>query len=221
MTVVDDSGKDTGNDTCRMKTMTSSPFHQRNSDLLDALLSSAVSAEDIAAVQAQLGRYPRGMVAVGARCVCGQPLATVTRPLLDGGIPFPTTFYLSAPVVTKAVSRLEASGIMTDLTDQVRTDPETKAAYGRAHLAYLDFRHQLALRLGDREDHIEGVSAGGMPERVKCLHALVAQSLVMGPGANPIGDKALDLVKDEFDPAVCRCPQGRDDARSHEGESWL
>ncbi|EIT88006.1 hypothetical protein A200_05502 [Parascardovia denticolens IPLA 20019] len=201
--------------------MTPSPFHQHNSDLLDALLSSAVSAEDIAAVQAQLGRYPRGMVAVGARCVCGQPLVTVTRPLLDGGIPFPTTFYLSAPVATKAISRLEASGIMTDLTDQVRTDLETKAAYGRAHLAYLDFRRQLALRLGDSEDHIEGVSAGGMPERVKCLHALVAQSLAMGPGVNPIGDKALDMAKDEFDPAVCRCPQGRDDARSHEGESWL
>ena len=53
--------------------------------------------------------------------------------------------------------------------------------------------------------HIEGTSAGGMPVRVKCLHALLAQSLVMGPGVNPIGDLVLERVKDEFDPTVCRC----------------
>lgn len=41
--------------------------------------------------------------------------------------------------------------------------------------------------------------------RVKCLHALIAQSLVMGPGVNPIGDMVLERVKSEFDPTVCRC----------------
>ena len=57
----------------------------------------------------------------------------------------------------------------------------------------------------DSEEHIEGTSAGGMPVRVKCLHALLAQTLVMGEGANPIGDMALSAIKHEFDPAVCRC----------------
>ena len=143
--------------------------------LVDAILAEPATDHDIDVVQRQLGRYPRGMVAVGARCVCGRPLAVITRPVLPGGIPFPTTCYLTGPEAVKA------------------------------HELYLAFRHELATRLDDSEEHIEGTSAGGMPVRVKCLHALLAQSLVMGPGANPIGDMVLERIKDEFDPALCRC----------------
>ena len=35
------------------------------------------------------------------------------------------------------------------------------------------------------------MSAGGMPDRVKCLHALVAHALAAGQGVNPLGDEAL------------------------------
>ena len=38
---------------------------------------------------------------------------------------------------------------------------------------------------------VENVSAGGMPNRVKCLHSLIAHSLSAGPGVNPLGDEAL------------------------------
>ena len=38
---------------------------------------------------------------------------------------------------------------------------------------------------------IEGISAGGMPTRVKCLHALAAQALASGPGVNPLGDEVV------------------------------
>ena len=41
---------------------------------------------------------------------------------------------------------------------------------------------------------IEGISAGGMPDRVKCLHVLAGQSLAQGPGVNPLGDEVLDLL---------------------------
>lgn len=174
-------------------------------ELAERRLREGASERDIELVQAQLGRYPRGMVAVGARCVCGNPLAVVTRPLLPGGIPFPTTCYLTGPEVVKAVSHVEANGEMPQYTDLVEHDDDVHAAYERAHELYLAFRHAIAERLGDDESHIEGISAGGMPVRVKCLHALVAQSLVMGPGVNPIGDRVLERVRDEFDPAVCRC----------------
>ena len=57
---------------------------------------------------------------------------------------------------------------------------------------------------------IEGISAGGMPDRVKCLHVLAGQSLAMGRGVNPLGDEVLDLLGDwwESGPCVdrpCRC----------------
>lgn len=173
--------------------------------LAEHILATPASAEDIDIVERQLGRYPRGILAVGARCACGRPLAVVTRPLLPGGVPFPTTCYLTSPEAVKAASHVEAEGAMQEYSRLVAEDEDVKAAYGHAHDLYLAFRHEIALRLGDDEEHIAGTSAGGMPVRVKCLHALIAQSLVMGRGANPIGDMVLERVRDEFDPAVCRC----------------
>ncbi len=180
------------------------------------LLATPATPEQIAVVNRQLGRYPRGMVAVGARCVCGNPLAVVTRPRLEDGTPFPTTCYLTSPEAVKAVSRLEADGIMADWNTELGSDANLASAYRRAHELYLAFRSVLAQRLGDDEGHITGISAGGMPKRVKCLHALTAQSLVMGPGVNPLGDRVLGLVRQVFDPQVCRCAQPRTEASRQE-----
>ena len=174
---------------------------------IQELLATPATPEQAAVVNRQLGRYPRGMVAVGARCVCGNPLAVVTRPQLEDGTPFPTTCYLTSPEAVKAVSRLEADGVMADWNAELGSDPDLASAYRRAHELYLAFRTALAQRLGDDEGHIAGISAGGMPKRVKCLHALTAQSLVMGPGVNPLGDRVLSLVRRVFDPQVCRCAQ--------------
>ena len=52
-------------------------------------------------------------------------------------------------------------------------------------------------------EELANFSAGGMPERVKCLHALVAHSLAKGPGVNPMGDAALEAL--EWSPEVCKC----------------
>ena len=175
------------------------------SGLLDQLLSEPAHESDITLVEQQLGRYPRGMVAVGARCACGNPLAVITRPLLPGGIPFPTTCYLTSPEAVRAVSHAEGSGKMYQYSELIRTDETIRRGYQRAHELYLSFRSMLASRLGDSEDHIVSISAGGMPNRVKCLHALVAQSLVMGSGVNPIGDLALQHIAPEFSASMCRC----------------
>ena len=65
--------------------------------------------------------------------------------------------------------------------------------YAAAHSRYLEARERLG-----QVPEIAGVSAGGMPNRVKCLHALAAHSLAAGPGVNPIGDLALELA--DWDP---------------------
>ena len=146
--------------------------------LADKVLAQPATEHDIAVVERQLGRYPRGMVAVG---------------------------YLTGPEAVKAISHIEAEGKMKEYNDMLAENEDLRAGYERAHELYLAFRHEIALALEDSEEHIEGTSAGGMPVRVKCLHALLAQALVMGEGANPIGDMALSAIKHEFDPAVCRC----------------
>ena len=167
--------------------------------LADRFLQQRADERDIAIVERQLGRYPRGMVAVGARCACGRPLAVVTRPMLPGGIPFPTTCYLTSPEAVKAVSHIEAEGRMRAYNELLHDDETVAGEYRGAHRLYV------AVRLGDDESRIANVSAGGMPERVKCLHALLAQTLVMGEGVNPIGDRVLEAVTEEFSPSVCRC----------------
>lgn len=183
------------------------------------LFTTPASDAERTIVEKQLGRFPRGMVAVGARCVCGRPLAVITRPCLEDGTPFPTTCYLTCPEAVKAVSRVEADGIMREYNELLQSDEDLKKQYERAHKYYLEFRHELAVSLGDSEEHISQMSAGGMPVRVKCLHALLAQTLVMGKGVNPIGDMVLERIKDEFDPKVCRCTTPwSDDAYATETE---
>jgi uncharacterized protein len=150
-----------------------------------------VSQADLEAVTAQLGRPVRAVRAVAHRCSCGQPDVLMTEPQLPDGTPFPTVYYLTCPRATSAIGTLEAGGLMREMADRLATDPELAAAYRAAHESYLAQREQLG-----HVEHIAGISAGGMPDRVKCLHVLVAHSLAVGPGVNPLGDEALAVLAD-------------------------
>ncbi|MEY4397999.1 MAG: hypothetical protein RLZ53_575 [Actinomycetota bacterium] len=148
---------------------------------------SEATESDLLSLSRQLGRPMRDVVGVGARCVCGNPIVVVTKPRLSDGSPFPTFYYLSLPQATAALSALEASGFMAELQERLAQEPELKAAYVAAHEAYLADRAEYGA-----VEEIEGISAGGMPVRVKCLHALAGHALAAGPGVNPIGDIALE-----------------------------
>lgn len=149
----------------------------------------AADASDIAAAQAQLGRPIRGRVVVAHRCPCGLPDVLATEPRLPDGSPFPTHFYLTCPRANAAVSTLESEGLMVGFSERLREDPEFAAAYRRAHDDFL------TRRAGWGEvAEIAGISAGGMPDRVKCLHALLAHALAAGPGVNPVGDEVLAIL---------------------------
>jgi len=159
-----------------------------------------VVARDLETLREQLGRVPRGVVAIAARCVCGRPLVVRTAPRLDDGTPFPTTYYLTCPPVVQAVSTLEAGGLMKEWTARLDREPDLAAAYARAHEHYLASREELG-----HVDEIAGISAGGMPTRVKCLHVLVGHALAAGPGVNPLGDEALALIRPTWRPDRCSC----------------
>ncbi|MFB2556516.1 DUF501 domain-containing protein [Herbiconiux liangxiaofengii] len=155
------------------------------------------SEHDLAVASAQLGRPVRNVLGIAARCVCGNPTVLATAPRLADGSPFPTLYYLSHPAATAAMSDLEAEHVMVELQDAL-TDPEFAASYRAAHEAYLADRATFG-----EVDEIAGISAGGMPVRVKCLHALAAHSLAAGPGVNPVGDLALE--RGDWSPLVCEC----------------
>jgi hypothetical protein len=160
----------------------------------------SVTQRDLDVLAEQLGRPPRGVVGVAARCVCGRPVVVRTAPRLDDGTPFPTTYYLTSPPAVAAVSTLEAGGLMKELTARLVGDAELAAAYRRAHEAYLADREELG-----HVEEIAGISAGGMPTRVKCLHVLVGHALAAGPGVNPIGDLVLAELRPVWTPTRCTC----------------
>jgi len=154
-----------------------------------------IDSADLAVVAAQLGRPPRGAVAVAWRCPCGQPGVVMTSPRLPPqGQPFPTTYYLTCRRAVAGCSRLEASGLMSQMTKRLTDDKDLAARYESAHQAYLSDRAQLAADLGVADVARPQESAGGMPSRVKCLHALVGHALAVGPGVNPLGDEAVAML---------------------------
>jgi hypothetical protein len=161
-------------------------------------VSEDVPGNDIVAVSRQLGREPRGVVEVAHRCTCGLPDVVRTRPRLPDGTPFPTSLYATCPRLTGAVSTLESSGVMVEMSQRIQDDPDLAARYAAAHDDYLARRAELG-----EVPEIAGISAGGMPTRVKCLHALVAHALAAGPGVNPIGDEALALLGPWGDGGPC------------------
>jgi hypothetical protein len=156
------------------------------------------SAEDLRILEQQLGRELRGVVRVAARCGCGKPCVVMTEPRLPDGTPFPTVYYLTCPKATGAIGTLEANGVMAEMQERLAQDAELADAYRRAHDAYLQDREALG-----HVDEIAGISAGGMPNRVKCLHVLAAHSLAVGPGVNPLGDEVVAAIGEWWKPIEC------------------
>ncbi|WP_298253571.1 DUF501 domain-containing protein [uncultured Arthrobacter sp.] len=174
---------------------------------------TGIRGEDLDVLSRQLGRPVRDVVGIGARCVCGNPLVAVTAPRLSNGIPFPTTYYLSHPVIGAAVSRLEADGVMTAMSARLGEDDELARGHRRAHEAYLAARAAVGERAGTGPvPEIDGVSAGGMPTRVKCLHVLVGHALSAGPGVNPLGDEAIAGIAPWWTAERCSCDGAWDTA---------
>lgn len=147
---------------------------------------SAATEADIAAVSEQLGRPARGVVGIAARAGSGVPAVVATAPRLPDGTPFPTFYYLSLPEAVKRASQLESVGKMVEYNQMLEDDEELRARYEAAHKAYIADRDSV-----EKVAELSGTSAGGMPTRVKCLHALIGHALAAGPGVNPIGDLAI------------------------------
>ncbi len=162
-------------------------------------MTREVVSEDVACIERQLGRPPRGVHAVAHRCLCGKPDVVETASRLPDGTPFPTFYYATCPKLTGAISTLESSGLMAQMNAALETDAELAGAYRAAHDDYLAARAALGISVPE----IDEISAGGMPTRVKCLHVLVAHSLATGPGVNPLGDQALALLPDWWSSAPC------------------
>lgn len=160
-----------------------------------ALARPCLTGDDLALASALLGRPARGRPAAAVRCAWGLPAVLRVDPVVGDGTPFPTTFWLACPLAAKQVSRLEGEGVMAELTARLREDPELAAGHARAHERYVALRDRLGPPVPGNP------SAGGMPDRVKCLHSLYAHHLATGD--NPVGAWVARRVEPMACPAPC------------------
>lgn len=161
--------------------------------------ADGLDLDDTAAVTWQLGRVPRGVVDVAHRCPCGDPDVVMTAPRLPDGTPFPTLYYLTCPAAASAIGTLESTGLMREMETRLETEPGLRDAYRAAHESYLATRREVGV-----VPEIDGISAGGMPLRVKCLHVLAGHSLAAGPGMNPFGDEVIAELGEWWAKGGCR-----------------
>ena len=145
------------------------------------------------------GRPPRGIHEIAHRCPCGNPDVVTTEPRLPDGTPFPTTFYLTCPRAASRIGTLEGSGLMKEMEARLGERPRAGGGVRRG---------ARALPRGPRRARAtcprsRAISAGGMPDRVKCLHVLAGQALAQGRGVNPLGDEVLDALGEWWASGPC------------------
>jgi exopolyphosphatase / guanosine-5'-triphosphate,3'-diphosphate pyrophosphatase len=129
---------------------------------------------DVALVRDQLGREPTTPFTVTARCNVGHPLVIRNEPFDPDGAPFPTRFWLTCRDASKAVSRLESEGAISEMNARIDDDPAFADAVARAHTAYARERAR-----GRPEAEAFG-GVGGTRRGIKCLHAHYANHLAGG-----------------------------------------
>lgn len=146
--------------------------------------------DEQAAVAAQLERPLRALSQVVARCPLGLPSAVAVSPLLDDGTPFPTRYWLTCPLATTRVGRIESIGGVKSMERWVESDPAIKARFQAAGIRYAAERDRL---VPDDVAHRPTGGVAGSQQGVKCLHAHYADHIAGHD--NPVGEAVAPWVE--------------------------
>jgi hypothetical protein len=160
--------------------------------------------DDLEVVARQLGRRPRALRRIAARCPFGLPAVTEQEPYDEDGRPFPTTYYLTCRHLVSAIARLEAAGGVERWSASARTDPDLKASVAEATREQRAVRRELAAGRTGRDDGASlelGIGGTQAPEQLKCLHAHAAFALAR-PGYE-LGERILAELDPVWPPACC------------------
>ena len=170
-----------------------------------------VSLEDKRIIASQIGRDPRGVIAITRRCIYGYPQVVTVYPLLDGK-PFPTMYWLTCPYLHHEIAALEAKGMIGRIEEKIASDPQLAVQVVLAHRSYIKERRRLLSREDlayiEKKDMLLALmqrGIGGIADfsRIKCLHLHVAHALV---AENPIGKAVLEsLAQQECSPGEVVC----------------
>lgn len=171
---------------------------------------------DRAIIAEQLGRQPRNLLGIAARCPNEQPRVIVTHPVIfHGEYPevFPTLYWLTCPTQVKEISRLEGMGAIEEIQNLVFADTELKEQLIEAYHNYAEQRLALVkeptLKLL-RERHpaqyevlVHSGVGGIMNQGIKCLHAHYADYLINNN--NPVGRLTAERLEDRLIEPCTHC----------------
>ena len=167
------------------------------------------SASDIKFIEQQLGREPRGVIEISARCRSGHPSVIKTKPILVGGRQagvgkdvgrvrrtrrdefFPTLYYLVCGKLIKEVFKLESEGFINKLQRKVDSDKEFRTRFLEAEEDYMKERNVLC-RAGSPNTPQVGIGGVRKLDKIKCLHAHLAHYLATDN--NPVGEEVAKIV---------------------------
>jgi len=139
---------------------------------------------DYDAVAAQIGRPPRSVVEVSARCHLDLPVVSSVPPILDDGTPFPTMYWVGCPLAVRRISRIEATGGIVEAESLLAADPELAARHEAAMGRYQSERDSL-VPVDYTGPRPRGGVAGTTGRGLKCLHAHYADHAAGND--NPVG----------------------------------
>jgi hypothetical protein len=146
--------------------------------------------EDRAFVEAQLERSVRSEVEVVARCHLAMPVVIGVPPFLDDGTPFPTRYWLTCPLASRRIGRIESVGGVAAMERRAAQLPDFGRRLDEAHERYAAARDSLVPK-GTKPRPSGGV--GGARAGVKCLHAHYADHAAGNP--NPVGEVTAPWVE--------------------------
>ncbi len=147
--------------------------------------------DDRDAVAAQLGRSPRSAVDVVARCHLGVPVVIAVPPHLDDGTPFPTRYWLTCPLATRRIGRIESVGGVRAAERRIADDADFRLRFDAAGARYAADRD--ALIADDTREHRPSGGIGGAQAGVKCLHAHYADHAAGND--NPVGEETAAVIE--------------------------
>lgn len=146
---------------------------------------------DRAVVAVQLGRKPRSDVNVVARCHLELPVVIAVPPYLDDGTPFPTRYWLTCPLASRRIGRIESRGGVGAAEQRIAEDAKFEVRFRRAMGRYAAERDELIP--DDAPPYRPTGGVGGSQGGVKCLHAHYADHAAGND--NPVGEDTANRIE--------------------------
>ncbi|MCZ2722151.1 DUF501 domain-containing protein [Marinomonas sp. 15G1-11] len=160
-------------------------------------MNSVLSQDQLDIIRSQLGRDPNGISAIAHSSPNNIPQVLQMESWVFNQ-PFPTLYWLSSKAIDKALARIESLGVVKELEQRIKDNPELRDAHHQSHRDYIQRRwdamtpeHKKIIEDRGFSSLFEKLGIGGIAnwDQVRCLHMQYAHHLA--------GDNVIGRILDE------------------------